>query len=157
MNYHIIRTGESIEKIAYGYNLAVEEITRINRHISNWEKLIPGTKIKLPEISNQLTMELDEVEPFIEDYYPKIELPLNEEIKEEVPLEPVLEKENPTNEVIKKTSKSPKKMPNYPQGNLLPGNLLPGNLFPYGYPYPYGYNYYQNYYRYHTKPKKRSR
>lgn len=139
MNYHIIRTGESLEKIAYGYNLDIEEITRINKHITNWQKLIPGTKIRLPEISNQLTMELDEVEPFIEDYYPKIKLPIKEEPDNEVALEKIEVKQE---EKIIEPVKNKKQFINY----------YPGNPF-YNYPYPYGYNYY----RYYTKPKKRSR
>lgn len=150
MNYHIIRSGESLEKIAYGYNVDIEEITRINKHISNWQKLVPGTKIKLPEISNQLAMELDEVEPFIEDYYPKIELPIKEElnVQEEVieetsnieKIPQISDKDN----VEKKMNKNKKQQASY---------------FPYyNYPYPYGYNnYYMNYYRYYTNPKKRSR
>ncbi len=149
MNYHIIRTGESIEKIAYGYNLDVEEITRINKHISNWQKLIPGTKIKLPEISNELSVEIDEVEPFIEDYYPKIELPIEEEAKQG-------EKENFVDEVEdlkveKETEKELEKKPNKNKQQYI-------NYYPYYNPYAYGYNnYYMNYYRSYNNPKKRSR
>ncbi len=140
MNYHIVRTGESLEKIAYGYNLDIEEITRINKHISNWQKLIPGTKIKLPEISNELAEELDEVEPFIEDYYPKIEIPVKEEKVIEEDLN--IEEEPPIKDVDKKTIKNKQQYINYN---------------PYYY-YPYGYNnYYMNYYRSYKNPKKRSR
>lgn len=141
MNYHIVRTGESLDKIAYGYNLDIEEITRINKHISNFQKLIPGTKIKLPEISNELAEELDEVEPFIEDYYPKIEIPVTEE-KEEVLS---TEEEKPmVKEPDKKPTKNKQQYINY-------------NPY-YYYPYPYGYNnYYMNYYRSYKNPKKRSR
>lgn len=150
MNYHIIRTGDSLEKIAYGYNLDVEEITRINKHISNFQKLIPGTKIKLPEISNELAIELDEVEPFIEDYYPKIDLPVEEEkldikeVKEEIKPVEKIEIENST---IKEEKPAVKKAT----------INKPYNPY-YYYPYPYGYNnYYMNYYQSYKNPKKRSR
>ena len=140
MNYHIIRSGETLEKIAYGYHLDIEEITRINQHISKFQKLVPGTKIKLPEISNELQAELDEVEPFIEDYYPKIEVPVKEEAceKDETKDE---ESVNEEKKVVKKPNKNPYI-----------------NYNPYYYPYPNGYNnYYMNYYRSLNNPKKRSR
>ncbi len=141
MNYHIVRTGESLDKIAYGYNLDIEEITRINKHISNFQKLIPGTKIKLPEISNELAEELDEVEPFIEDYYPKIEIPVPEEKEEELSIE---EEKPIVKESDKKPTKNKQQYINY-------------NPY-YYYQYPYGYNnYYMNYYRSNKNPKKRSR
>ena len=144
MNYHIIRTGESIQKIAYSYGLDIEEITKINQHISNWDRLIPGTKIKLPEISNQLMEELDEVEPFIEDYYPKINIPIKEDdylIKEQIKEEKDLEEKTKVEESIKKEIKNKKYPINYPPY--------------YNYPYPYGY--YNFYNRRYQPPKKRSR
>ena len=72
MNYHIVRTNERVSDIAQAYNLSVDEIKDINNHIRSWEKLIPGTKLKLPAIPEQIRVELDDSEPFIEDYYPKI-------------------------------------------------------------------------------------
>lgn len=129
MNYHIIKTGESIQKIANIYNLTEDEIIQNNKHITSWTKLIPGTRIKLPNISEALSEEIDEVEPFIEDYYPRLEVPIKEEvieIVEEKPIEP-----EPLH-----TSK-----PNKPKYNY----------YPY-YMYPYMYN---NYYR--RSNKKRSR
>lgn len=74
MNYHIVRTNDKLETILNLYNLNVNELTDLNKHISNWNNLIPGTRIKLPIISESLTEELNDIEPFIEDYYPKIDL-----------------------------------------------------------------------------------
>lgn len=54
--------------------MAPDEIQTLNQHISNWHKLIPGTKLRLPDIPETLKNELDDVEPFIEDYYPKIDI-----------------------------------------------------------------------------------
>lgn len=72
MNYHIVRMNEKIEKIANNYNLTVEEIKVLNQHISNWDNIIAGTKLILPNIPERIKDELNDVEPFIEEYYPKI-------------------------------------------------------------------------------------
>ena len=64
---------EKIEKIASIYNLSTEEIIKINHHIKDWNNLIPGTKLRLPEIPEIVQTELDNTEPFIEEYYPKLE------------------------------------------------------------------------------------
>ncbi len=68
----------------------------------------------MPEISNRLNEEINEVEPFIEDYYPKIEIP-----------EVVASVEEEEKEI-----KKPKKNKNYPNP-----------YYPYSmYPNPYLYN-----------------
>lgn len=72
MTFHIVRMDEKIEKIALNYQLDIEEIKTYNKYIKDWNHLIPGTKLRLPEISNTLNEELDNYEPFIEEYYPKL-------------------------------------------------------------------------------------
>lgn len=72
MRYHIVRTTDTIDRIANIYNMTIQEIKNSNEHISDWKKLIPGTKIRLPAIPDHVRDELDDTEPFIEDYYPKI-------------------------------------------------------------------------------------
>ena len=85
MNFHIVRTNETIEDIALLYNVDIEEIKENNKHIRIWDNLSPGLKIRLPEISESLATEIDDVEPFIEDYYPKLSpLYKEEKIGEEV-------------------------------------------------------------------------
>lgn len=74
MNYHIVRTNETIEKIALIYNLTINEIKNINTHVRSWSYLIPGTRLKLPPIPESINEEINDVEPFIEDYYPRIDL-----------------------------------------------------------------------------------
>lgn len=76
MNTHIVRVNEKIEKIASLYHLNIDEIIKMNKHIQDWDHLIPGTKIRLPEISEMVEIELDNTEPFIEEYYPKIDVDL---------------------------------------------------------------------------------
>ena len=72
MNYHIVRANELIEDIALLYNMDVYEIKECNKHIREWVNLTPGLKLRLPEISESLALELNDVEPFIEDFYPKL-------------------------------------------------------------------------------------
>ena len=86
MRYHIVRTTDTIERIANVYNMTIYEIKTNNTHISDWRHLIPGTKIMLPAIPDYVKDELDDTEPFIEDYYPKINHQIEikkEEIEEE--------------------------------------------------------------------------
>ena len=141
MNYHIVRTNETIEKIALLYNLSVTEIKSINQHISAWHNLIPGTKLRLPEIPESVNLELTDVEPFIEDYYPKInkEAIVNTEEHEEVPRTPAEEEAIPVSQEVKKSSAEEakeEKGPTYP----------PYFFNPYGY-YPNPYAYYYSAYR----------
>ena len=84
MNYHIVRTNEKIESIINLYNLTIDEIKDLNTHISNWHNLIPGTRLKLPSISEALTNEINDIEPFIEDYYPRIDFKKYESKDEEI-------------------------------------------------------------------------
>lgn len=78
MKFHIVSSRENIKKIAFLYNMDIEEIQKENRHIRDWVNLVPGTKLKIPVLSEALINEVNEFEPFIEDYYPKYDL--NEKI-----------------------------------------------------------------------------
>lgn len=137
MNYHIVRTNETIEKIALLYNLSVTEIKSINQHITAWHNLIPGTKLRLPEIPENVSLELSDVEPFIEDYYPKItkEPPVNPEEPKEVPRTP---DEAETIPVSAESQGDQAAEP--PKQN---GPIYQPYYYPYGYyPYPYAYYYF---------------
>lgn len=111
MNNHIVRVNDKIDKIALLYNLNKDEIIKINTHIRDWDHLIPGTKIKLPIISEELKNELDNTEPFIEDYYPKIDpnnyLNNHNATKEVILNETEQVKDNITESKTKKTSSKP--------------------------------------------------
>lgn len=72
MTHHIVRMNETIDKISKTYLLDPVEIKELNKFINDWDHLIPGTKLRLPEISDDLNNELDQVEPFIEEYYPSL-------------------------------------------------------------------------------------
>lgn len=131
MTFHIVRMDEKIEKIALSYQLDIDEIKANNKYIKDWNHLIPGTKLRLPEISNVLNDELDNYEPFIEEYYPKLSSNYNPNIKEIVNDAPVQEAIVTSNETkpFKQTLVLPKNNPEqYPN---------------YYFPYPY-FPYYQN-------------
>ena len=86
MIIHIVKPNETIEKIANQYNIKVDEIKSANTHFRSWEHLAPGAKLKLPEIPEYVSDEIDMIEPFIEDYYPEVEMEVfknNEQLKEE--------------------------------------------------------------------------
>lgn len=72
MKFHIVRNKETLEDILYIYNLNKDEIKEQNKHIRVWDKLIPGTKLKIPPISDAVEVEMSDMEPFVEDYYPSI-------------------------------------------------------------------------------------
>ena len=82
MKFHIVSSSENIKKIAFLYNMEVEEIQKENRHIRDFYNLLPGTKLKIPVLSENVMSEINEFEPFIEDYYPKYDL--NDHIEEYV-------------------------------------------------------------------------
>lgn len=137
MNIHIVKVNEKIERIANIYNLSKYEIIKLNHHIQDWEHLVPGTKLRLPEIPENVEIELENVEPFIEEYYPKIDA--NELLlkKEEVIEEPVLSQNN---DKEKKTTNQKNKYHQYPYNSY----------------YPY-YGYYNGYppYNYYRRSKKK--
>jgi hypothetical protein len=72
MKFHIVRTGETVEDILFLYNLTKDELVEENRHIRVWDRLIPGTKLKIPPLTEAIEEDVSEMEPFVEDYYPKL-------------------------------------------------------------------------------------
>jgi hypothetical protein len=72
LKFHIVRTGEDLEDILFLYNLTKDELIEENRHIRVWNKLVPGTKLKIPPITEAMEHDINEMEPFVEDYYPKL-------------------------------------------------------------------------------------
>jgi hypothetical protein len=72
LKFHIVRTGETLEDILFLFNLTKDELVEENRHIRIWDRLVPGTKLKIPAITEVIEQDVNEMEPFIEDYYPKL-------------------------------------------------------------------------------------
>ncbi|XMB85115.1 LysM peptidoglycan-binding domain-containing protein [Mycoplasmatota bacterium WC44] len=78
MIFHIVKQNETVKDLIFKYGLDKSEIISNNRHISDWDMLIPGVKLKIPIVNNNLYEHLEEVEPFIEDYYQKESYNINE-------------------------------------------------------------------------------
>lgn len=135
MTFHIVRMNEKIEKIALNYQLEIDEIKEMNKYIKDWNHLIPGTKLRLPEISNILDEELDNEEPFIEEYYPKLDYSKYEYAKNEEQIDQQ-EQNIPLNNDYKKQSSTKQQI-------VLPNNQYQQQHYYYQYPYYM----YQNYYR----------
>lgn len=101
MKFHIIGNNESLSEILNSYDITLDELKKENKHIRMWNYLIPGTKLKIPVITETMNEDINEIEPFIEDYYPKIKLEeqyyeINEEKKEEENIVEEIEDENDT-------------------------------------------------------------
>lgn len=84
MKFHIVGNGETVEDILRGYDLTIEELKNENKHIRIWNKLIPGTKLKIPILSEAIIEDINTIEPFIEEYYPKIKIEEDDLIIEEL-------------------------------------------------------------------------
>ena len=100
----------------YIYNLTKDELIEQNKHIRVWDKLVPGTKLKIPPITEAVELEVSDIEPFVEDYYPSINeiaddnyLKPSEELKEENIIldndEPISSKIYEEYETLNKSSK----------------------------------------------------
>lgn len=140
MTFHIVRMDEKIEKIALNYQLDVEEIKAYNKYIKDWNHLIPGTKLRLPEISNALNEELDNYEPFIEEYYPKLSNNYNNIDESDV-------------QMVNKNSKTLSKLPSNKEP-IEQTLVLPKNNQQYAYyNYYYGYQYPHYYYSQRNRKK----
>ncbi|HOA63572.1 MAG TPA: LysM domain-containing protein [Bacilli bacterium] len=72
MRFHIVRSNETVGHILELYNITKEELMKENKHITSWQNLIPGTKLRIPVITENVEQHVKEMEPFIEDYYPKL-------------------------------------------------------------------------------------
>lgn len=140
MRFHIIRSNETLYDILSLYNLTKEELVKENKHITSWRNLVPGTKLKIPPIPENVEQGIKDMEPFIEDYYPKLKNISINNVEEnpndnskEVEFEPNDDKPLDNNLNIK----------DIPELKHFDDEVYPSNNMVYLYPY---YGYYQNYY-----------
>ncbi len=70
MIFHVIQQNEKLEDILNIYDITLSELEEYNQHISNIKQIIPGMKLRIPNNSIDSINEIEEVTPFIEDYYP---------------------------------------------------------------------------------------
>lgn len=98
MRFHIVSMGETMERIMALYELNQDELIAENKHIKVWNKLVPGTKLRIPTITETIEQDIKEMEPFIEDYYPVIkkeeDIPVLEEETKEEPAVDIKEEKN---------------------------------------------------------------
>ncbi|QVK16943.1 LysM peptidoglycan-binding domain-containing protein [Mycoplasmatota bacterium] len=73
MKFHIVQVNESVQDISKKYNVSQEEIIKLNRHINNIDSIVPGMKIRLPVLSDEVSDELKDNFLDIEKYYPKMD------------------------------------------------------------------------------------
>lgn len=72
MKFHIVQVNERAQDISKKYNVSLEEIVKLNRHINNIDSIVPGMKIRLPILSDEVSDELKDNFLDIEKYYPKV-------------------------------------------------------------------------------------
>lgn len=99
---HIIKNGERIENIVDIYKVSYEELKLANMHISDLKNVVPGMKIKVPLISEEIEQILDKTESFVMNYYPLV-----------------------TKEIIEKKEEKIKSSDVVPKGRAYPGILPP--------------------------------
>lgn len=136
MRFHIVRSNETLYDIMSLYNLTKEEIIKENKHITSWRNLVPGTKLKIPAIPESVEQGIKDMEPFIEDYYPKLK---SFTVNKEEPKETHLEPKDP-NTIVEEKEKAINIM-DIPELKDLNNDDYPDKAYPY---YPY-YGYYPNY------------
>lgn len=163
MKFHIVRTGETVEDILFLYNLTKDELIEENRHIRVWDRLIPGTKLKIPALTEAIEEDVNEMEPFVEDYYPKLSdenletvetVSIPEDDEGEQVLEP--DKTESIKSLEVKETEAPKTTPEKPKVKTAtkPQDLYqPYYLGHYNYPryFPYNYLIYPVYYPYRRR------
>jgi len=166
MKFHIVRNNETLDDVLFLYNVTKDELIEENQHIKMWNKIIPGTKLKIPPITEAIEQDISDMEPFIEDYYPKLnykqkdlvpdqEIPL--EVEDKITITSNNHVDNKENQLEKKNDSVKQDIkPGYPPELLKKAISSPivkkqPTFFNYQYPYnPYGYlpniSYYVIYY-----------
>ena len=151
MKFHIVGNGESVDDILNGYDITIDELKNENKHIRIWEYLIPGTKLKIPVLTESIIENINEIEPFIEDYYPKLKIQddyenIIEEENNEIEIEPnndfnVIEESNVTEEQLNVVEEDEKNIEEIIEKNIENNYNRQNNHMIYRYIYPQPYYY----------------
>ena len=59
MKFHIIGNNESLSEILNSYDITLDELKKENKHIRMWNYLIPGTKLKIPVITETMNEDIN--------------------------------------------------------------------------------------------------
>ncbi len=70
---HIVKNHETLEDILNMYHLGVDELKNANLHITDFNHLASGMKIKIPLLTEEVEQVLETTESFVKRYYPKME------------------------------------------------------------------------------------
>ena len=82
MIIHIIKNNESVKQILSTYNISIEELKLYNKHITDFNNLLCGMKLKIPLITEEIEQVLDYSEGFITTVDDKIkDVNIVEEVK----------------------------------------------------------------------------
>lgn len=66
---HIVRENERIGDILKNYNIELDDLKANNLHITDFNHLSPGTKLRIPNLNQETIQILNEVEPLVSNYY----------------------------------------------------------------------------------------
>lgn len=92
---HIVKYNEGVNDILNMYHIELDELIKHNSHITDFNRLLSGSKILIPNISKEVEQILDKTEVFVADYYPKISEELIPKIDDASNTKPQIEeKEN---------------------------------------------------------------
>lgn len=69
MIIHIVRENERISDIIKSYNISFDELKTNNLHITDFNHLRAGTKLRIPSINQETMQILNETEPLVSNYY----------------------------------------------------------------------------------------
>ncbi len=82
MRIHIIRNGEVLNDILQNYSISKDDLVSNNKHITDFDSLVAGMKLKIPFLNQETMQILESSEPFIKDYNPSLEKFLKDNEKE---------------------------------------------------------------------------
>lgn len=66
---HIVREHERLQDILKNYNVEIDDLKTNNLHITDFNHLTPGTKLRIPNLNQETIQILNEVEPLVSNYY----------------------------------------------------------------------------------------
>lgn len=80
MIIHIVRENERISDILRNYNISIDDLKTNNLHVTDFNHLTPGMKLRIPDLNQETIQILNEVEPLVSNYYkPNFEEKINDE------------------------------------------------------------------------------
>ena len=69
MIIHIVKSNERLIDIINFYSLSFDDLKVNNLHITDFNNILPGTKLKIPTLTSENIQILNNTEPLVSDYY----------------------------------------------------------------------------------------